>query len=667
MLWSRTGTLEFSPPAARVSITTNLESPRGASSKVTCKSFFGRKGILARSHPNYEYRSGQLEMAEAVASALEDRRHLIVEAGTGTGKTLAYLLPAILSGKRVVISTGTKALQEQLYFKDLPFLQSLFDQPVPASYMKGRGNYLCRQKLYDADTQLVLGGLDEVREIALIRDWEKTTETGDRSELRGVPDTSSVWWKLDARGEYCTGQKCQQFERCFITEMHRRAMESNIVVVNHHLFFADLAMRDQSFGAIIPEYAAVIFDEAHEIEDVAGQYFGMSVSNLQIAELIKDTGAISRRKLFSTPELDRGLVQLGDRNERFFALFPQDGRQGFRDHEAFLARYDDEYRELLLALELVSTKLEMAQGAVEETLPLVRRAKLISQGLRCWLESPDPANVYWVERRGRGLYLQATPIDVSKALAAQLFDKVDSVILTSATLAVAGAFEYVQKRLGIPNARTSLIESNYDYSTQVLLYVPPHLPDPRQPDFARRSAYIIQQVLQASRGRAFVLFTSYQQMRQAHELLKGRLDHPLLLQGDAPRTALVDTFRATPGAVLFGTSSFWQGIDVQGEQLSCVIIDRLPFAVPSDPVIAARTEAIRQSGGNAFYDYQVPQAALTLKQGFGRLIRGTTDRGVLVLLDNRIIKLPYGRVFFESLPPYRLTAKLEDIQSFFDV
>ncbi|HMF75796.1 MAG TPA: ATP-dependent DNA helicase, partial [Bryobacteraceae bacterium] len=443
-----------------MSITTNLESPRGVSSKVTCGSFFGRTGILARSHPNYEYRAGQLEMAEAVASALQDRRHLIVEAGTGTGKTLAYLLPAILSGKRVVISTGTKTLQEQLYFKDLPFLQSLFEQPIPASYMKGRGNYVCRQKVYDAETQQILAGFQEVREFGLIRDWEKTTETGDRSELRGVPDNSTTWWKLDARSEYCTGQKCKQFERCFITAMHQRALESNIIVVNHHLFFADLAMRDQSFGAIIPEYAAVIFDEAHEIEDVAGQYFGMSISNLQIAEIVKDTAAVSRRKLFSTPELDRGLIQLSDRNERFFSLFPQEGRQGFREHEDFLARYEDEYRELLLALDLLSTKLELVQGAVEETLPLVRRTKLILQGLRYWLECPDPANVYWVERRGRGLYLQATPIDVSKTLAAQLFDKVDSVILTSATLAVAGGFDYVRKRLGVPDSRTSLIESN---------------------------------------------------------------------------------------------------------------------------------------------------------------------------------------------------------------
>ncbi len=638
-----------------------------AAPKLTLRSFFGRSGILSGAHPSFEYRAGQLEMAESVASALAERRHLIVEAGTGTGKTLAYLLPAILSGKRIVISTGTKALQEQLFFKDLPFLESLLASPVRACYMKGRANYLCRQKVYDAEREPILTGLAEIGEFRLIRDWEKITETGDRSELRELPEASSSWWKLDARADACSGQKCQQFERCFITEMHRKVLASDIIVVNHHLFFADLAMREQSFGAILPEYAAVIFDEAHEIEDVAGQYFGMSVSNLQVQELVKDTGSVSRRKLFAAPELDRSLVQLAERGEDFFRLFPHDCRQGFPDREGFLAQHETAYREFLLALETLYGRLELVDGAVEDTLALVRRAKLIKEGTQFWMESTDAATVYWVEQRGRGLYLQATPIDVSQVLAARLFDRVESVILTSATLAVAGGFEYTQTRLGLPHARTQRIESQYDYANQVVLYVPRHLPDPRQPDFARSAGAVVEQVIEASRGRAFVLFTSYQQMRQVHELVKNRLDYPLLLQGDAPRTALLEAFRATPGAVLFGTSSFWQGIDVQGEQLSCVIIDRLPFAVPSDPVTAARVEAIRQAGGNAFYDYQVPQAALALKQGFGRLIRGTSDRGALVLLDNRIIKLPYGRIFFDSLPPYKLTNKLEDIQKFFDV
>ncbi len=650
-----------------MSISSHLEKSVNSRAKLTVRRFFAQNGILSRVHPNYEFRQGQLEMAQAVESALAERRHLVVEAGTGTGKTLAYLIPALLSGKRVIVSTGTKTLQEQLFFKDLPFLQTLFDRSLSVCYMKGRANYLCRQKLYDAEREPVLTGIEETREFRIIREWERSTETGDRSELRELSENSSTWWKLDARSDYCAGQKCKQFERCFITEMHRRAAESDIVIVNHHLFFADLAVRDEPYASILPEYSAVVFDEAHEIEDVAGQYFGMSVSNLQVQELVKDAAAVSRRKLFATPELDRALIQLGDRAGAFFALFPEEGRHGFRNQEGFLEANEPAYRELLLALDVLSTRLELVQGAIDDTLPLVRRAKLIQQGLNFWMESGEPRYVYWIERRGRGTYLQATPIDVAPILAERLFGRAESVILTSATLSVAGDFEFTQGRLGLENARTLLIESPYDYPKQVVLYVPPHLPDPRQQDFTRRAADEIENVIEASRGRAFVLFTSYQQMRQTHELLRKRLEYPLLMQGDAPKNALIEAFRATPNAVLFGTASFWQGVDVQGEQLSCVIIDRLPFAVPTDPVVSARAEAIRESGGNAFYDYQIPQAALALKQGFGRLIRGTAERGVLVLLDNRISKLPYGRVFFESLPPYRFTTRLKDIQDFFHV
>ncbi|HEX4231846.1 MAG TPA: ATP-dependent DNA helicase [Bryobacteraceae bacterium] len=631
------------------------------------RSFFKSNGLLSRFHPNYEFRPGQLEMAEAVEAALQESRHLIVEAGTGTGKTLAYLVPAILSGKRVVVSTGTKNLQEQLYFKDVPFLQTLFEKPLSVCYMKGRANYVCRQKVYDAEREPMLSGFEEIGDFRKIRDWERTTESGDRSELVALRENSSTWHKLDARSDLCPGQKCKQFDRCFITEMHRRASASDIIIVNHHLFFADLAVRDDPYAGILPDYHAVIFDEAHEIEDVAGQYFGVSISNLQIQELVKDTSAIARRKYFATPELDRALIYLNERTERFFSIFPQEGRQGFRDRERLFEEHEDSYRELLLALDLVCSQLELVQNAVEDTLPLVRRGKLFQQALRFWTEGGDATFVYWTDRRGRSLHLQATPIDVAATLRSRLMDRENPVILTSATLTVAGNFEYSQRRLGLENSRTLHVESLFNYGKQALLYVPRHLPDPRQREFTVVAADEIERVLEASRGRAFVLFTSYQQMRQIHEILKDRLEYPVLLQGTAPRTALIDSFRATPNCVLFATSSFWQGVDVQGEQLSCVIVDRLPFAVPTDPVIAARVDAIREAGGNPFYDYQIPQAALALKQGFGRLIRSTSDRGVLVLLDNRIIKLPYGKVFFDSLPAYRFSSRIEDVQEFFHV
>lgn len=631
------------------------------------REFFSPSGLLAQAHPHYEYRPGQLEMALAVEKALRDRHHLLVEAGTGTGKTLAYLIPAILTGERVVISTGTKNLQEQLFFKDIPFLESLFGHHLNACYMKGRANYACRQKIYDAEREAVLEGFDEVSGFRLIRNWEQSTQTGDRAELIELSENASVWAKIDARGDLCNGQKCKQFERCFITAMHRRALESDIVIVNHHLFFADLAVRDEAYGGILPKYSAVIFDEAHEIEDVAGQYFGMSVSNLQIRDLVQDTAALSRQKLFATPELDRALMVLGDRSESFFALFPGEGRQAFRDQESFLERYEAHYQELLNSLKLVAGHLEITGQALDDTLPLVRRAALIRQALEFWMESRDRSFVYWTERRGRGVYLQATPIDVSQILTERLHNKMDSVILTSATLTVASSFDYTQSRVGLQGTPALAVESQFDFSRQSLLYVPPHLPDPREPAFPSIAAEEIELILEASRGRAFVLCTSLQQMRLLHGMLAERLPFPTLLQGTAPKRALLEDFRETPNAVLFATSSFWQGVDVQGEQLSCVIVDRLPFAVPSDPVVAARVDAIRENGGNPFYDYQVPQAALALKQGFGRLIRSQSDRGVLALLDNRITRLKYGKLFFDSLPAYRFTNQIEEVRKFFHV
>jgi len=608
-----------------------------------------------------------MQMAEAVESALADKKHLIVEAGTGTGKTLAYLVPAILSGKRVVVSTGTKNLQEQLFFKDIPFLDQHMGSPVRAAYMKGRSNYACRQKIYDADKEPILEGLEEVADFQIIREWEKTTETGDRAEIRTLPESSSAWAKVDARSDLCTGQKCPQFERCFITQMHQKAQESDLIIVNHHLFFADLGVKGDDRGSIIPDYGAVIFDEAHDIEDVAGQYFGVSVSTYQFEELGRDVLALARRKDFGGQELDRILITLADRASYFFALFgAPDGRTGFRSQDAFLEANQEAYQDVLHALELVSLQLELQKGAPEEAIPLVSRAREIARRLEFWMQSGDRSYVYWIEKRGRGTFLQATPIDVAQLLDKRLFDVIDSVILTSATLAVSGEFEYTKERLGLRSARSLIVPSHFNYAEQTLLYVPQNLPDPRNQAFTGSAAREIIELLLLSKGRAFVLFTSYQQMRLIYDRVSLEVPYQTLLQGTGPRSALLEEFRTTPNAVLFATSSFWQGVDVPGEQLSCVIIDKLPFAVPSDPVVEARIAAIRDSGGDAFHSFQVPQAAIALKQGFGRLIRSRTDRGVLALLDNRVTKTRYGQIFFDSLPDYRFTTRREEVERFFE-
>jgi len=671
----------------------NRSTPSGKDASLF--QFFAPGGVLARTHPAYEFRRGQLQMAQAVEQALEEKRHLIVEAGTGTGKTLAYLLPVIRSGKRVIISTGTKNLQEQLFYKDVPFLeQALYGDQASGSrlsvcYMKGRNNYLCRKKLYDLTDQPVLAGLDEIEQYRAISAWEKTTGTGDRAELAELPEASLLWYKLDARADACIGQKCSQWERCFITEMRRRAMESEIVIVNHHLFFADLAIKLQAEGApdagILPDAAAVIFDEAHELEDVAGNYFGISVSNLRVEELARDVENSLQHNRMLSPSLSGALASLRERSQFFFSLLPPgEGRFSFETRREFLEENGDEFLALNQALTRLAGELEGLPQKPEEVFNFVRRAQEIQVQLGFALESEDRNTVFWIERRGgrgransprgrndsdkggrQNVFLQATPIDVGPILRECLWSKLECAVLTSATLAVGGGFEYIRQRLGLEHARESVLPSHFDYESQALLYVPPDLPDPRTPQFVAKAADRIRRLLEITRGRAFVLFTSYAQMNEIHQRLLGEVEFPMLRQGDAPKSALLEEFRLTPNAVLFATSSFWQGVDVQGEQLSCVIIDRLPFAVPSDPVVAARVKAIDAEGGNAFFQYQVPAAVITLKQGFGRLIRSLHDRGLLVLLDNRILKKQYGRMFVESLPNYKKTTEMRVVEEFF--
>jgi ATP-dependent DNA helicase DinG len=634
----------------------------------------GPGGAIAANHPFYEYRQGQIRMAHAVADAIEQGQHLCVEAGTGTGKTLAYLLPVIFSDKRVIISTATKNLQEQLFQKDVPFLERSLGRKLSVCYMKGRSNYLCWNRLEEIDGQAYLFSPHDPEYLKLIKRWAQKTGTGDRAELSELPEDFALWRHLDARRDICTGQKCRNFEACFVTRVRQQALESDIVIVNHHLFFADLALRQGDFGSVLPDYSIVVFDEAHELEDVATQYFGVMVSNYRIEELIRDAGAVLAETGTSSDFLTNQLAKLSDRTREFFACFQRrEGRfvlqplgsgNGIRRGPNDNDNLSESYKALRMDLHVVQTALDSLPVQSDKIESLARRSSEIEEELAEILESESKAHVYWCENRGRGVFLWASPIHVAGILKERLFSKVNSSILTSATLATGGNFSFAKSRLGLEEARELIVPSHFDFASQAILYVPRNIPEPREEGWVRHACNELETILDASDGRAFILFTSYAQMEQVYESLKSRLRFPILIQGEKSKSGLLDSFRNTPNAVLFATSSFWQGVDVQGEQLSCVVIDKLPFSVPSDPVVAARIAQINESGGNAFYEYQIPTATILLKQGMGRLIRSKTDRGILALLDKRMMTKSYGRMFLQSLPPAPLTHDSNKIGAF---
>jgi ATP-dependent DNA helicase DinG len=647
---------------------------------------FGRGGLISRAHPDYEYRPGQLEMAGAVLRAFEERRHLVVEAGTGTGKTLAYLVPAIAAatarGGRVVVSTGTKNLQEQLMEKDIPFLQRVLPKKFAAAYMKGRTNYACLQRLKRAETSPVLDGLDDVDHFDLVRRWARDSPTGDRAELVELPENLSFWRHVDARPETCLGQKCPEYDPCFVTRMRQRAQDADIVIVNHHLFFADLALRGGEYGQVIPDYSAVIFDEAHQIEDVAAEYFGAQVSSYQVEDLLRDLQALPITNADANRELTKSAARVSRFADHFWLGFQQAGRGDEGRAPILPGTFASKNKQgdieptglgqSYLSLDGALARMDATLDAVREQPPeienVVRRVRELRLNLEFIVAGDDKRFVYWQERRGRGNFLRASPIDVSTLLQDKLFDRVETVVLTSATLASAGSFRFVRERLGLDEEKTDelIAPEAYDYGRQAVLYLPPRMPDPRKPEFLDAAAEEIVGLLEVTRGRAFVLSTSNAGMRALYERVTPRVDFPCFVQGGASKSYLLERFRQMPGAVLFATSSFWQGIDVRGEQLSCVIIDKLPFAVPTDPVVAARQRFIEDAGGSSFYEYSIPQAIITLKQGLGRLIRSATDRGVLSVLDPRLRTQAYGRQFLKSLPLCRATSDLSEVARVFE-
>jgi ATP-dependent DNA helicase DinG len=617
------------------------------------KDVFSMGGPLSRALPNYAYRPEQAVMAKAVGAALARLEPLIVEAGTGTGKTFAYLIPALLSGRSVIISTGTRTLQDQLFRRDVPMLAKALGLPAKLALLKGRTNYLCRHRLELAAQQgsLLPASRDVARLLARVSRWAATTKTGDLAELTDLPEQSPIWPSITSTRENCLGQECPQFSRCHVIEARRNAQAADIVVVNHHLLLADLALKDEGFGDLLPGAEAVILDEAHQVPDIAAQFFGQTWSVRQVQVLMRDITAELSAAAIRAPSLVEAVLAIdGHLDGLRFALQRGAGRHEWADlPETFL----DALPEIETALCGLGAQLEGLGGGAG-TANCARRAAHLANALAQLRELSEESGLRWVEAAATGLTLQFTPFEIAERLREYVESRPCAWIFTSATLAVASDFTHFAARIGLNEARTLRIDSPFDYRDQTRLFLPPRMPDPQDPAFAEKFIEACAPLIEAGGGRAFLLYTSYRGLAEGVRALKARFPDPpfpVLVQGEAPREALLNRFRELGNAVLLATGSFWEGVDVKGDALSIVAIDKLPFAAPDDPLLKARLEGIRRRGGNPFFEYQLPQAVLALKQGVGRLIRDFDDFGVIVLGDPRIKTKAYGRVFLESMPP----------------
>jgi ATP-dependent DNA helicase DinG len=631
---------------------------------------FREGGLLASKIPEYRVRAQQLEMAGRVADAIAECAVLACEGGTGTGKTFAYLVPAILSSGKVIVSTGTKTLQDQLYRRDLPTVRAALGVPVTTALLKGRANYVCHYYL-ERNLEARQHGPEVAADLRRIASFARITRTGDKGELADVPEEARAWDLATSTRENCLGQSCPRNRDCFVMAARREALAADLVVVNHHLFFADVMLKDEGMAELLPACNTVIFDEAHQLPDTATLFFGETLSTVQLVELARDVRAETLAGAADTPEAQRLAAALDKAARDLRLALPKDGARVTAASVARERGFVVALTALASALESLGDALEILAERSEGLARCAERARRAQGPPDGWRDESRADLVRWIEVLGHSLRLNATPLSVAEIFRRQLDGRPRAWIFTSATLAVAGDFGHYRKEMGLHDALTACWGSPFDYASQAILCIPRGLPDPNSEEHTRAVVAVSLPLLRASGGRAFLLFTTLRAMRLAHQLLHEAfedeaLEFPLMLQGQGPRSELLERFRALGNAVLVGSASFWGGVDVRGEALSLVVIDKLPFAPPDDPVLSARLEALERAGGNPFLDYQLPQAAIALKQGAGRLIRDETDRGVLVICDPRLLAKPYGKRILASLPPMRLTRELDEAVRFFE-
>lgn len=624
---------------------------------LSIEDILGRDGSLSRSIEDFEFRPSQIKMSRLIMKALRQDSCAIIEAGTGTGKTMGYLVPVVISGRKTVISTGTKNLQEQIFFQDMPLISEILGIRLHTLLMKGRKNYICLHRYNQHFIQPSLLAPSGKKARDRIDNWLKKTESGDRAELDWLADDDPLWDAISSTSDQCLGLKCPHMKDCFLNDLRKKAARADIIIVNHHLFFADLMVKRGGFGEIIPRFQVVIFDEAHRIEETAVNYFGESVSTGQLQDLVKDVEKEAKEQGRPCAEADRlNIIREGaERLQRIFALSEDKAR--IKEQDLALIN-EGPARDIREALNHIRQKTGQLISI---------RAEGLIRSLETVFSIHMPDWLKWYEKKKRGVTFHSSPLDISGTLREELYEGTKTVIFTSATLSTNGRFDYIRSRLGIPeDALEGIYPSHFDFREQSLFYIPMDLPGPNNPDFAARASERIMEMLEISSGRALVLFTSYTNMNTAYRKIKGALPYRVLRQGDAPKSALLEEFRKDTHSVLLATGSFWQGVDVPGEALSCLIIDKLPFDSPGDPLVSARIKAIGEKEGNPFMEYQLPSAIISLKQGLGRLIRKRSDMGVLSILDNRIIKSRYGRIFFESIPEIPVTHELGDVERFFE-